>query len=249
MEGNRKERTKPITVLKSVGPKLVPFFKTVAIYFVLFGEGSNRHGSILHCVTKCLPIASLIIFVFLHGMSLSEYYSYSRKVLLGLVFSAFGDAFLVWQNSGYFVHGLLMFAVAQLLYASAFGLKPLKMWLGGIVCTIGVIVYAVLYPFLEGPMVFLTGFYVALISFMAWRAAARVQIFNDLWTWTKLCGCAGALCFMISDTTIALNKFVSPIPYAQVIIMVTYYAAQLGITLSVVDSQVDAFFESPPPCR
>jgi len=64
--------------LKSVGPKLVPFFKTVAIYFVIYGESGLE--SIFHTLIKCLPIASLIIFVLLHGMSFSEYYSYTRKV-------------------------------------------------------------------------------------------------------------------------------------------------------------------------
>jgi uncharacterized membrane protein YhhN len=246
MNGTRKEKTKPLTVLKSVGPKLVPFFKTLAIYFVLFGEGgAGRLDSPFHCVIKCLPIVSLIIFVILHGLSLSEYYSYSRKVLLGLIFSGFGDAFLVWQNSGYLIHGLLMFAIAQMLYASAFGLRPLKLWLGAIVMAFGVVVYASVFPGLKGAMVVLAGVYITLICFMAWRAAARVQIFNDLWTWTKLCACAGALCFLISDTVIAVNMFVFPMRYSHLIIMTTYYAAQLGITLSVVDSQVDAFFESP----
>jgi len=69
--------------LKSVGPKLVPFFKTLTIYFVLFADGS-RVESPLYCVIKCLPVISLMFFVLLHGMSFSEYYSYSRKVTIFL---------------------------------------------------------------------------------------------------------------------------------------------------------------------
>jgi len=65
--------------LKSVGPKLVPFFKTLTIYFVLFAE-EPRLESPLYCAIKCLPVVSLMFFVLLHGMSFSEYYSYSRKV-------------------------------------------------------------------------------------------------------------------------------------------------------------------------
>jgi len=67
--------------LKSVGPKLVPFFKTLTIYFVLFADGS-RLESPLYCAIKCLPVVSLMFFVLLHGMSFSEYYSYSRKVAI-----------------------------------------------------------------------------------------------------------------------------------------------------------------------
>jgi len=70
--------------LKSVGPKLVPFFKTVTIYFVLFADGP-RPESALYCAIKCLPVISLMFFVLLHGMSFSEYYSYSRKVIMFLL--------------------------------------------------------------------------------------------------------------------------------------------------------------------
>jgi hypothetical protein len=56
--------------LKSVGPKLVPFFKTVAIYFVLFIP--VERPSLFAMLIKCLPIISLIVFVLLHGMSLGD---------------------------------------------------------------------------------------------------------------------------------------------------------------------------------
>jgi hypothetical protein len=56
--------------LKSVGPKLVPFFKTVAIYFVLFIPAERP--SLFSMLIKCLPVISLIIFVLLHGISLGD---------------------------------------------------------------------------------------------------------------------------------------------------------------------------------
>lgn len=224
--------------LKSVGPKLVPFFKTVAIFFVLFGE-EPKHSSIFFCIIKCLPIVSLILFVLLHGMNLTEYYAYSRRIIAGLVFSMFGDAFLVWGQH-YFEYGVAMFGIAQLLYASAFGMKPFNLPAGIVTAGIGMIIYYILAAGLDGIMNALVPAYMALIFFMVWRAVARVQLFDDLWTWTKLCSCAGAISFTISDLTIALDKFVLAVPFSHQIIMITYYAAQLGIALSVVDSQVDA---------
>ena len=224
--------------LKSVGPKLVPFFKTVTIFFVLFGEDSYLE-SVFYCIIKCLPIVSLIFFVLLHGMNFSEAYSYSRKILAGLIFSGLGDAFLVWKRAGYFQHGLVMFALAQLMYASAFGMRPFKLYVAAPCFLIGGAIYAYLFPGLQGAMVWLGGMYMILIMFMAWRAIARVQIFNDLWTWTKLCSCLGAVAFIISDLVIAVDKFRFKVPYSHPMIMTTYYAAQLGIALSVVDSQVD----------
>lgn len=56
--------------LKSVGPKLVPFFKTVAIYFVVFIPEENP--SLLAMFIKCLPVASLLLFVVMHGISLGN---------------------------------------------------------------------------------------------------------------------------------------------------------------------------------
>lgn len=231
--------TKPITVLKSAGPKLVPFFKTVTIFFVLFGEDSKLE-SFFYCAFKCLPIVSLIFFVLLHGMSFSEYYAYSRKILAGLIFSALGDACLVWKNSGYFLHGVAMFAVAQVMYSWAFGFRPFKAHVGAVLAAIGGILFIFLLPGLEGIFVYIGILYITLILTMAWRAIARVEFFNDLWTWTGLCGCIGALLFVISDLVISVDKFLFPVPYSHQIIMLTYYAAQLGITLSVVDSQIDA---------
>ena len=43
----------------------------------------------------------------------------------------------------------------------------------------------------------------------------------------------GALLFILSDTTLALNKFRAPVPQRDLIIMSTYYAAQFLIAWSV----------------
>lgn len=231
-------KSEPLNILKSVGPKTVPFFKTVAIFFVLYGAEERSH--IFFCIAKCLPIISLIIFVLLHGMSLNKYYRYSRQILTGLIFSVIGDALLVWKHTYVnFELGLLSFAIAQTMYAQAFGWRPFNPYAGVTFMVMGVILYLILQPYLGGMMMYLTPFYMFLINCMAWRAVARVQFFDDLWTWTKLCGCAGALCFLISDLTIAIDTWYIPVPFAHTIIMFTYYAAQFGISLSVVDSQVD----------
>lgn len=232
--------TKPLTVLKSVGPKLVPFFKTCTIFFVLFTDtpASETSQPLFYCVIKCLPIVSLILFVLLHGINLSEYYRYSRYILTGLIFSCLGDACLVWKQS-YFELGIGMFAIAQICYALAFGWRPFNPYAFTVISVFAGVVYYNVTVNLQGVMYYLAAAYITVIATMAWRAVARVQLFDDLWTWTKLCGCAGALAFVVSDTILAFDKFVVPLPYAHPLIMLTYYAAQFGIALSVVDSQVD----------
>ncbi|WP_293224061.1 lysoplasmalogenase family protein, partial [Ottowia sp.] len=36
----------------------------------------------------------------------------------------------------------------------------------------------------------------------------------------------GACCFMLSDSLLAINRFVTPLPGAQVWVLASYYAAQ-----------------------
>jgi uncharacterized membrane protein YhhN len=43
----------------------------------------------------------------------------------------------------------------------------------------------------------------------------------------------GAILFILSDTTLALNKFRAPVPQRDLIIMSTYYSAQFLIAWSV----------------
>ncbi|XP_069181078.1 lysoplasmalogenase TMEM86A [Procambarus clarkii] len=223
----------PKQVLKSVGPKLVPFFKTVAIYFVLFIPSDQP--SIFAVVIKCLPVLSLIAFVLLHGMSLGEEYAYSRRILLGLIFSVFGDALLIWED--FFVHGLGSFLIAQILYISAFGFRPFNIYVATVVYSLTALGIYLLLPGTSGLVSIGMPIYTFLLMTMVWRAVARVQLFEELWTWTKLCSCVGGILFAVSDAGIGFSAFYCQIPHSQAIIMVSYYAAQLGISLSVVDSK------------
>lgn len=46
---------------------------------------------------------------------------------------------------------------------------------------------------------------------------------------------AGSLLFVASDTVLAWNMFVEAVPYSGVLIMTTYYGAQLLIARSLAD--------------
>ncbi|XP_050507414.1 lysoplasmalogenase-like protein TMEM86A isoform X2 [Diabrotica virgifera virgifera] len=218
--------------IRSVGPKLVPFFKTVAIYFVIFIPQDKP--SIFSVILKCLPIVSLMLFVILNGMSLGNEYKYSRKILLGLIFCCIGDALLVWNQ--YFDLGMLAFMIGHLQYIMAFGFKPLQVPLATVLFTLGTMVVFYLLPDLYGVFSFGVPIYIFIITTMLWRAIARVQLFEDLWTWSKLCTCAGGILFALSDLLIGIDRFKFNIEYAQVLVMSTYYAGQFGIAVSVVDA-------------
>ncbi|KAF0307455.1 Lysoplasmalogenase-like protein TMEM86A [Amphibalanus amphitrite] len=120
-------------MIKSVGPKLVPFFKTAAVYFVLFIP--EDRPSWLALVIKCLPILSLLIFVLLHGMSLGDEYAYARRIMLGLSCCMLGDALLVFP--GFFLEGMAAFAAGHLFYISAFGFKPVNPYAGAVLYSLG----------------------------------------------------------------------------------------------------------------
>lgn len=225
--------TSPKQVLKSVGPKLVPFFKTLAIYFVVFIPEDNP--SLFAMFLKCLPILSLLLFVLMHGMSLGNEYTFSRRILIGLIFSCIGDGLLVWREL--FLHGMVAFGIGHMFFISAFGFKPLNIPLGIPMYIASMLGLSMWLPQQALIYKMTVPIYTALLVTMAWRATARVRFFEELWTWTKLCSCVGGLFFVISDAIIGLHMFYSPIPYGQVLIMTTYYAAQLGIALSVVDSK------------
>ena len=216
---------------------MLPFFKTCAIFFIFYKD-APKIESIDYCVIKCLPILSLIAFIVFHGIGFADYYSYSRKILIGLVFCCIGDAFMVWKSKC-FTHSVIMFGLGQIMYTSAFGFKPFNIYVAAFVAILNSIIYSHLYEGLKGAMVYCVGVYILLIGVMLWRAVSRVKFFDCFWSWTKLCSCMGAILFTISDLTLGINAFYSPVPYSHQIIMTSYYAAQFAIALSVVDSKVD----------
>ena len=83
------------------------------------------------------------------------------------------------------------------------------------------------------PLAAPVGLYALAIAAMMWRAAARVRP-GERAGWIAL---AGALCFGLSDTLLAIHRFRSPVPGASYAIMLTYWAGQLGIAASAVRSR------------
>ncbi|XP_045481115.1 lysoplasmalogenase-like protein TMEM86A isoform X3 [Harmonia axyridis] len=218
----------------NIGPKLVPFFKTLAIYFVIFP--SSDSPSIFGAVLKCLPIISLMLFILLQGINLGNRYKYSRRILTGLVFCCLGDALLVWPN--YFTAGMIAFAIGHVNYIIAFGFKPLNFTVGVIVLALDIAGIIYLFPGIQGIVLsFGVPVYIIILGIMMWRALAQLNSMKvDIKNWNKLCSSLGGTLFVLSDLILGINVFRYKVNYAQTLIMSSYYTAQLGIALSVVDS-------------
>lgn len=218
--------------VNNVWPKLIPFFITVTVYFVLFIPQTSP--SLWAMAVKCAPIISLMLFVVLQGIGLTDDYRFSRRILIGLVFSSIGDAFLIWQNL--FIFGMAAFGLAQVSYIHAFRFDPLKPMTG---CCVYVSCGALLLYILPGTKGILTyglPVYSTLLATMTWRAIARIHWVGSQCSWPELCCSIGAVFFALSDTFIGLQMF-SGFGSLQVYIMTTYYIAQLGIALSTVNSK------------
>ena len=86
--------------------------------------------------------------------------------------------------------------------------------------------YAYLLPHLGAGLQIPVAVYVFFIALMGAQAIGRaIALQTPSARWVA----AGSLLFMASDSLLAINKFVSPIPLSPLWILGTYFAAQLLI--------------------
>ncbi len=187
-----------------------------------------QDGSVLNIFQKssaCILLACLAFWAI-------EDRKIKKIALAALLFSSLGDAFLAIRSSDYFTHGLGSFLIAHLLYILIFvrarNWQPLPVGkqiaiAAIILLSIGMLV--MLWPAL-GALKAPVFVYVTVIAMMAVSAiyaaypAALVVI--------------GALSFLVSDSTIAINKFLMPFSLSGPLIWITYILAQVLLTLAII---------------
>lgn len=157
--------------------------------------------------------------------------AYKTFVLAGLAFSLLGDYALALTEK-WFQAGLAAFLIAQALYILAFKPSPgdpvpISVFLPFIL--FGLLMFFILRPGL-GPLKLPVFVYIAAITVMAGFAACR---FVDRGGTKPLLAFIGAILFLISDSVLAYDRFGKRIGPAQIIILGTYFPAQLLIALSV----------------
>ncbi len=157
-----------------------------------------------------------------------------RVLLLGaLVGSLAGDVFLM-LSPNLFIPGLASFLVAHLFYIALFrqGQRwfPAKPALASVLA-VGAGMYALVWGGLTDPVLKgAVAAYVVVISLMASQALGRAATLGTASAWRVA---LGACIFMVSDSTIAINKFVMPVPWSEFWILATYYCAQLLIVFNI----------------
>jgi len=158
---------------------------------------------------------------------------YQQAVIAGLLLSALGDVLLSWSDET-FLPGLIAFLFGHVVYIFAFtrdgrGLYPGRALLA---YAYGALAYGYLYTAGDlGEMTIPVLAYVIVICTMLWRAACRVGA-PDIDAYSAWVGLAGAAFFTFSDTLLALGMFAGQRPLGPHAVIITYWIAQLGITLS-----------------
>lgn len=204
-------------------------FVIAAVFAVLNWIAVGQRRKALEYLSKPAVMGALIVAVATFDMTDGA----RRWVFVAaLAFSLLGDVFLMLPQDR-FILGVAAFFLAHLAYivglrldeASSLALVIGVVAIAGFVMTVGRrIVVAVRNnaPELSTPV----SAYIAAISVMVVSAIATRNAYAAV----------GAIVFMASDTLIAWNRFVQPLAWAPVAIMLTYHAGQAALSVSLVRS-------------
>ncbi len=180
----------------------------------------------LHYVAKPAAMLFAIFFIARCRYSIDAGSTFYRYLLLALVACLAGDVLLMLPGN-LFIPGLASFLVGHVFYFAAFRqgvpLLPSRIALV-LTLGVGISMYSILFPVLPGIVLKLAvAAYVGVIALMAAQALGRATVLQD--SASRWVG-AGACIFMASDTLIAVNRFLQPVPMAPLWILLTYYLAQ-----------------------
>ena len=190
-----------------------------------------------------------LIMISLGGMFFSETVGTSvrTKVFAGwaFLFSLLGDTFLMFtgKNQLFFMAGLGSFLISQIGYIfllqysnkiagiqSCSFLKQQPLWLL-LYFLYGTLIYCLLFPNLDLVLKVAVFIYMVALLGMSVMALNRKGTKPEKSFYLVF---IGSLLFVISDSVIAINKFLQPIPFDGIIVMSTYMAAQFLIVKGLI---------------
>lgn len=195
-----------------------------------------------HYIVKPAIAISLLMYI---GFKTELKGRFAKRIFTGLFFSLIGDVFLMFVEveANFFIFGLIAFLIAHVCYISAFYLD--YKWAPSIEKNTSRIAIAVFSLFCVGFYLYLRphlgdmkipvmiyAFVISLMAIMAVNRKGRVNTisFNLIFY--------GAILFLISDSLLAYNKFVTPNKYAGIGIMGTYMLAQYFITIGAIERKL-----------
>lgn len=179
----------------------------------------------LRFFTKPLLIPILILMYF--SRVKSEKTQLNLFFISGLVLSFFGDLFLLFKWG--FLPGLGSFLVAHLFYIISFKKKlqkPISEFWPIILSIYASILLVFLFPFLKEMKIPVT-IYAIVIATMMYNAI-KTHNRNLI---------IGALLFLISDTLLSINLFLKPLLILNLMVMITYIAAQWFLVKGMISDE------------
>jgi uncharacterized membrane protein YhhN len=164
-------------------------------------------------IIKAIPAISLAVLAFIAVSG-----SRGKLLFTSLLFCAAADIALELAGGKYFVAGLGLFLSAHILFIVTFS-RDFKFQKSKVPVIILLIVYSMMMAFVLTPslkeMAIPVYTYMTAITLMVIFASLRAAK-NDFTLY-------GAISFIVSDSVLAINKFMMPMPAADYIVMITYY--------------------------
>jgi uncharacterized membrane protein YhhN len=214
----------------------------VAVITILEMIGDVLSIRWLHYSCKPLIMGLLLWYVWIQ-FRLVSYPSHIRWLLIGMVFALLGDIFLMIQEMDLFAPGLCAFLIMQICYIRSFWLsiqasgqsiRPRSASLTAIPFVLydGIFLFLLKPQFFQNPA--LTPLWWPVVGYVICLSTMGILAFQRRglagYGWVTI----GAILFILSDSAIAIDKFLQPIPGATWFIMSTYAAAQYLIVAGTV---------------
>jgi alkenylglycerophosphocholine/alkenylglycerophosphoethanolamine hydrolase len=157
---------------------------------------------------------------------------------LGAVFCMAGDVFLMlpWDM---FIFGLLAFLLGHVCYMVGLNNTApyINLWGGLLIILLGIYLLW-LYPKLANGLS-ANGKMGLKVPVLIYSLVISLMVYSALMTWTRpswsmvsaIFVSLGAVLFYASDSMLAWDRFLKPLPHARLWVMVTYHLGQIGIIL------------------
>lgn len=177
----------------------------------------------LRLISKPLIVSSLLIWYIMQTQEMQR-----PVILTALMFALIGDIFLLFDYPLFFQLGIAAFLIMQICYINFFKSYFKKPEGNYLYYTIAIAVVAILFN---------TLFFTKLGDYkwpvLVYSIAIAVMVGFGLNQQFSKHIVTGSILFLISDFTLAYNKFVSPYAVLPYIVMLTYAAAQYFIVKGV----------------
>lgn len=181
--------------------------------------------AVIKLLFKLIPMGLILLYAYLQHPAGKT--GTTRLLIAGLLFCMLGDGLLVY----WFVPGLAAFLTGHLFYIAAFwGRRRLSRLRLASLLPIGA--YSVFMGARLVDALKLGGDYALTAPVLAYILVISLMLWSSMLTGNRW-AITGSLLFVVSDSILAWNKFVSEVPYSNALIMSTYYAAQFLIARSI----------------